>query len=266
MKHILTLAAVVFATSCFGQEDCELTYDGNGDGIVSAADLIGLLAEFGSECLPDTTFDCGETLEYQGYEYATVLIGEQCWFAENLRVESYQNGDSIPANLSNSEWENTPFGALAVYDEDAFYLETYGLLYNWYAVTDLRGLCPNGWHVSTDEEWITMEMTLGMSEAEANDIEWRGTDQGTQMKASPSDNPGWNGTNTSGFSGLTGGRRESDGNFYSGGFNGAWWTSSPSPGCCYGWRRLLADTYEDVYRGTSNPHIGYSVRCVRDDD
>ena len=101
-----------------------LTYDGNGDGIVSAADLIGLLAEFGSECLPDTTFDCGETLEYQGYEYATVPIGEQCWFAENLRVESYQNGDSIPTNLSNSEWENTPFGALAVYDEDAFYLET----------------------------------------------------------------------------------------------------------------------------------------------
>ena len=65
-----------------------MSYDGNGDGNVSAADLIGLLAEFGSECLPDTTFDCGETLEYQGYDYATVLVGEQCWFAENLRVES----------------------------------------------------------------------------------------------------------------------------------------------------------------------------------
>ena len=66
-----------------------------------------------------------------------------------------------------------------------------------------------------------MEMTLGMSEAEANDIEWRGTDQGTQMKASPRDNR-LERHKHQGFSGLTGGRRESDGNFYSGGFNGYW--------------------------------------------
>ena len=80
-------------------------------------------------------------------------------------------------------------------------------LYNWYAVDDARGLCPSGWHVPTDGEYMTLEMALGMSESEANDTGWRGTDQGTQMKSSPSDDPSWNGTNTSGFSALAGGSR-----------------------------------------------------------
>ena len=45
-------------------------------------------------------------MNYHGYDYATVQIGEQCWFAENLRNEHYANGDAIPGELSNSEWEN----------------------------------------------------------------------------------------------------------------------------------------------------------------
>ena len=49
-------------------------------------------------------------MNYHGYDYATVQIGEQCWFAENLRTEFYQNGDSIPINLSNSEWTTTSAG------------------------------------------------------------------------------------------------------------------------------------------------------------
>ena len=61
---------------------------------------------------------------------------------------------------------NTSSGAVAVYNEDASFLETYGRLYNWYAVDDARGLCPSGWHVPTDGEWMTMEMALGMSESE----------------------------------------------------------------------------------------------------
>ena len=68
-----------------------------------------------------------------------------------------------------------------------------------------RGLCPSVWHVPTDGEFMTLEMELGMSESEANGTGWRGTDQGTQMKSSPEDSPSWNGTNTSGFSGLAGG-------------------------------------------------------------
>ena len=53
-------------------------------------------------------FSCGDHVSYQGYDYATVMIGEQCWFAENLRSENYENGDAIPAGLSDSEWTSQP--------------------------------------------------------------------------------------------------------------------------------------------------------------
>ena len=129
---------------------------------------------------------CGDPLEYQGYDYETVQIGEQCWFAENLRAENYRNGDAIPTLLGSTEWATTVLGALAVFGEGSlacsdlneeedecdqyFALNEYGRLYNWYAVDDARGLCPGGWHIPSDGEWMAMEMVLGMSEAEANEI------------------------------------------------------------------------------------------------
>ena len=109
-------------------------------------------------------------------------------------------------------------GAQAIYNNDASNLADYGRLYNWYAVDDARGLCPSGWHVPTDGEYMTLEMELGMSESEANGQGWRGTDQGTQMKSSASDSPSWDGTNTSGFSGLAGGYRSHSGDFYNEGY------------------------------------------------
>jgi hypothetical protein len=76
----------------------------------------------------DTTFTytcapffgtCGDPVGYQGFDYATVLIGDQCWFAQNLRSEIYENGDVIPTGLSNSDWQNTTAGAVALYGEDS---------------------------------------------------------------------------------------------------------------------------------------------------
>ena len=68
-------------------------YDGNNDGVVGSGDLLQLLTEFGQTCTP---LLLAAPVAYQGYEYATVLIGDQCWFAENLRSTQYTNGDSIP--------------------------------------------------------------------------------------------------------------------------------------------------------------------------
>ena len=108
------------------------------------------------------------SVEFDGYVYTAVEIGDQCWFAENLRTMVYANGDVIPAGLTDGEWTTTTFGATAVYGEgssDCYNLSPdvdacdevqslaeYGRLYNWYAVADARGLCPNGWHVPTDGE------------------------------------------------------------------------------------------------------------------
>jgi uncharacterized protein (TIGR02145 family) len=209
----------------------------------------------------DTTFtytcapffgDCGDPVSYQGYDYATVLIGEQCWFAENLRSENYDNGDAIPAGLSDSEWTSTTSGATAVYGESASNLETYGRLYNWYAVDDARGLCPSGWHVPTDGEWTVMTDFLGGASV-----------AGGQMKTTYGWSNGGNGTNSSGFSGLPGGYRDYyDGFFYEAGSLGLWWSSSPVGSSA--WFRYLSSFSEDVYRFDTYPRDGFSVRCVRD--
>ena len=248
------------------------------DGVVGVNDLMELLSAFGTDCPepeePETTeFSCGDPVNYHGYDYATVQIGEQCWFAENLRNEHYANGDAIPGDLSNGEWSTTTDGAMTVYgegtstvyngsDDEVSNLTDYGRLYNWYAVDDARGLCPSGWHVPTDGEFMTLEMELGMSESEANGTGWRGTDQGTQMKSSASDSPAWNGTNTSGFSGLAGGYRHYNGDFSSGGYNGVFWSASADG--TYAWYRELHGGNTEVYRHNYYQRSGFSVRCVRD--
>jgi len=205
----------------------------------------------------------GQTsVTYHGWTYELVELGDQCWFRENLRSASYTNGDAIASNLSNSEWSSTNLGATAVNGESDSNLETYGRLYNWYAVDDARGLCPTGWHVPTDGEWMTMEMALGMSESEANGTGWRGTDQGAQMKLDSGWSNNGNGTNSSGFSGLPGGFRYSSGSFGNPGIDGGWWSSSPVGSNA--WLRQLTGVNENVNRYDDFPRVGWSVRCLRD--
>ena len=87
-------------------------------------------------------------------------IGEQCWFAENLRAENYRNGDAIPYGLDADAWATTMEGARAIFDNDPSWLGSYGLLYNLYAVIDVRGICPAGWHVPDAIEF-DLSQTLG---------------------------------------------------------------------------------------------------------
>ena len=262
-------------------EDITILYDS-----VYAANIdtwfvyeIGADTTFSYTCAPYFG-DCGDAVSYQGYDYATILIGDQCWFAENLRSENYENGDAIPSGLSDSEWSSTTSGAVAVYGEgsstcyndspdgdacdESWSLNEYGRLYNWYAVDDARGLCPSGWHVPTDGEWMTMEMALGMSESEANSLGYRGTDQGTQMKTTYGWNNGGNGTNSSGFSGLPGGFRDYYviGSFNYAGLSGFWWSSSPF--WSEAWYRMLVSNDEFVTRFDVDRRRGCSVRCVQD--
>jgi uncharacterized protein (TIGR02145 family) len=152
-----------------------------------------------------------------------------------------------------------------VYEELAANLETYGRLYNWFAVDDERGLCPSGWHVPTDSEWMTMEMALGMSEVDANGTGLRGTDQGTQMKTTYGWNSGANGANSSGFSGLPGGYRDQNQTFAGVPTSGNWWCSAPN-GSAKWYRTLSTDNGELVYRGTNPERSGFSVRCIQDSE
>ena len=241
--------------------------DYSGDGQIGAADLLIFLTWFGLVCdEPDVELNACDNLtqiDYQGYNYEIVAIGSQCWFAENLRSDAYTNGDAIPGDLTDAEWLGTASGAQAVYGHDAVNLIAYGRLYNWYAADDSRGLCPSGWHVPTDAEFMTLEMELGMSSSESNSTGWRGTGQGEQMKASDSDSPSWDGTNSSGYSALPGGYRNVEGLFHDVGNRATYWSSSPFSS--HAWYRALYIGDDDVIRYSNNRHNGFSVRCVQDE-
>lgn len=98
---------------------------------------------------------------YNGHAYPVVLIGDQWWFADNLRTERYRNGDTIPSLPQAKDWRNTRTGAQAVYRSDPGMLAVHGRLYNWYAVTDPRGICPQGWRVPSAADWEALALAMG---------------------------------------------------------------------------------------------------------
>lgn len=278
MKKITYLLAFLLTGSALAQEDCNLQYDGNGDGAVNVEDVLGVLSEFGEVCEPPGFVTCGDNISFDGYSYSTVLIGDQCWFQENLRTEIYANGDSIPSNLSNLDWQFAD-DAQAIYGETGqvsggvadteYNLESFGRLYNWNAVNDPRNLCPSNWHIPSKEEYLVVLNALGTPESEED---WGENhfyySVGYELKSSPADTPPWNGINSIGFSGLPGAARNYNGMFDGGGDLGAYWTSTIyEVNDLYAWRMQLHNldgefSSASIYR--VDKRLGYSVRCIQD--
>ncbi|MBU6331934.1 MAG: hypothetical protein KGQ80_05920, partial [Bacteroidetes bacterium] len=224
----VTARGVVYGTAQNPTTANSTTSDGTGTGAFNST-LTGLTAStlyyvrayatnsagtaYGNEVSFTTlsTFTCGFSTvsDVDNNTYATVQIGTQCWTQSNLKVTKYRNGDIIPTGLSNAQWGSTTSGAYAIFNNDPVNDALYGKLYNWYAVTDSRGLCPTGWHVPTDGEWTTLTTFLG-GESVAG-----GAMKSTATQPTPG---GWNApntgaTNSSGFTGLPGGYRASGGGF-----------------------------------------------------
>ena len=211
-----------------------------------------------------TWTNCGDPYAYDDYTYATVLIVDQCWFAENLRSEKYNNGEEITTDIDQNAWRDASEGAVAVFNQgqgDAdTNLDQYGRLYNWYAVDDASGLCPTGWHVPDDAEFLTLEIELGMPSEIASTSGWRGA-IAEVLKSTEEDDPSWNGTNTSGFSAVPAGYRSDQGGFNGEGAYAGFWTSSANDDdeAC---RRLL-DAGATVQRNFNYKTLGLSVRCIK---
>jgi uncharacterized protein (TIGR02145 family) len=215
---------------------------------------------------PFTTAASNTVTDIDGNVYQTVTIGTQVWMAENLKVTHYRNGDPIPNVTDGGTWSGLTTGAYCNYTNDVGYVATYGRLYNWYAVADSRNLAPAGWHVPTDAEWKQLEMYLGMSQAQADAMNWRGTDEGGKLKEAGTthwNSPNTGATNESGFSALPGGGRTYDGSFgYMGG--SAYFWSSTETYSNFAWRRHLYYSTSQVHRFYYLKRHGFSVRCVRD--
>lgn len=198
---------------------------------------------------PPASSNSCTTVTHHGYEYSLVSIGEQCWFAENLRTQQYADGSTIPEITDGTAWATAEEGAQCIQGNDAELLDDYGRLYNFAAATDARGLCPSGWHVPSAADWNELVDGLGL-------------EAGYQMKSSASDSPSWNGSNSSGFSGIPGGGRSNNGDFISLGTDGYWWSTSLDEGYAV-YRRLYA-TGDDAPSHRFWLELGASVRCLQD--
>jgi len=205
--------------------------------------------------------------DIDGNTYNTIKIGNQWWMVENLKVTHYRNGDAIPNVASNTEWSNLSTGAYCTYDNNESNAVVYGRLYNWYAVDDSRNIAPAGWHVPTDDEWKELEMYLGMSQSEADDSQWRGTNEGGKLKEAGYahwNSPNTGATNESGFTALPGGYRDFFNGYYSNmGLNATFWSSTEG-GINDAWFRRLHCTHSEVDRFSFSKRHGFSVRCVMD--
>ncbi len=186
--------------------------------------------------------------------FKTVKIGDQEWMAENLNVSVFRNGDPIPEARTDNEWvqagkEGKP--AWCYYDNKNENGTKYGKLYNWYAVNDPRGLAPEGWHISSDKEWVNMTNFLG------------GDDYcGILLKSTS----GWldrgNGTNQTGFGALPAGSRDLFGVFKYIGELGYWWTGIQRDNELAWYRAIDKNPYY-VYRTNYTKMNGLSVRCIK---
>ena len=210
--------------------------------------------------------------DIDGNVYSTVVIGDQEWFAENLKTSRYRDGTSI--NYPGPDtifWSADSIGAYAWYNNDSSSYEAiYGKLYNWYAVENLAGLCPSGWHVPSDAEWTQLENYLI-----SNNFNYDGSTSANKIAKAMADSIGWLfsstiGTpgntdypsfrNKSGFSGLPGGSRGQNGNFYTNTYG--IWQSKTQYNSNYAWARTIYD-YIGTYRDNYLKNEAFSVRCMK---
>ena len=205
-------------------------------------------------------------------EYKTVKIGKQVWMAENLKITQYRNGEPIPNVTGASEWDRLSTGARCSYGNNESNANTYGYLYNWFAVADNRKIAPEGWHAPTDQEWKELEMHLGMSQLYADNLKWRGTNEGSKL-AGRADlwDDGLHGLlkgnaafGESGFSALPGGFRDGSGSFRLFGSYAGFWSATEASTSLAFYRALYCDK-SDVVRDDDCPmQGGSSVRLVKD--
>ncbi len=193
--------------------------------------------------------------DIDGNVYHTITIGTQVWMLENLKVTHYRNGDTIANITDGTLWSGLTYGAYCDYDNDSANANTYGRIYNWFAVADSRQLAPAGWHVASDAEWNVLINYAGGSNVAGGKLK----ESGYQHWQSPNTGA----TNETGFTALPGGVRSAGGPF-SGKSNYAnWWTSTPySP--MHGTPKSMYYNNSKVDGPWCNKENGLYVRCIKD--
>ena len=193
--------------------------------------------------------------DVDGNVYKTVRIGTQVWMAENLKTAHYRDSLPISEIELNSSWDSAKIGVWCYYQGDPGINPIYGKLYNCYAVTGPRNVCPTGWHVPSDSEWTVLTDYLGGD-----------TVAGGKMKATTLwRQPNTGADNSSGFMAVPGGKRAFDfgGTFDNLGLFGNFWSSTELSGDI-AWSRYLSYNNSIVTRYFDYKGNDLSVRCIGD--
>jgi uncharacterized protein (TIGR02145 family) len=190
-----------------------------------------------------------------GNVYRTVTIGTQVWMVENLKVTRYRDGREIPNIMDDTVWSTLTNGAYCWCNNDSTNKDIYGALYNFRAVIDSCGLCPEGWRVPTDSEWLELVAYLGGESVAGGKMKEDGIDHWSS--------PNIGATNESGFSGLPGGGRGQITGSGEIGEYATWWSSTPYDSL-YAWHWGLSRGNARVRFNPGHKASGFSVRCIRD--
>jgi len=261
-NEINVLDIVLMVSFILGEPTDEYEYsaaDINQDGLINILDVVQLV-----NIILGVTQNTINDID--GNVYETIQIGDQLWMAENLKVTHYQNNDEIPYIYNDPQ-----YGAYINYSNNADNVGVYGRLYNWFAVNDERGLCPDNWHVPSDDEFKSLEMYLGMSESEANGEGLRGTDEGGKLKEEGNEHwnsPNTGATNETGFTALPGGNRRyetyTNQEIFSGLNRYGFFWSSSEVYTVNAWYRVFSFDYSESNRYHLSKTNAFSIRCVED--
>lgn len=231
----------------------------DGSGIADfATDIIGISCSttYYVRAYARTDFGTayGDEQTFTSLAISGVGIGSQTWMSEDLNVEKYRNGDVIPQVQNSSQWATLTTGAWCYYEPTAGEVDyNRGKLYNWYAVTDPRGLAPTGWHVPSDAEYTVLTNFLGGDVVAGGKMKFNAIWEFPNLGA----------TAASLFNAFPGGLRADNATFLQIGMVGDWWSATASSSTD-AWYRGLFYSSTAVTRGTIKKLNGFSVRCIHD--
>ena len=236
--------------------------------------IVGEVLSFTSSC------ECGGSYmvaDIDGNQYSTILIGEQCWMAENLRTTKFADGTIIPLTDPGYYYASCTYP-----NNDSCSVATYGYLYNWQAVmhgsgssdanpSNVQGICPNGWHLPSDAEWTQLTDYL------SSDILYQCGGATDNIAKSLAFTSGWESTtetcavgnaqtnnNSTGFSAKPAGRMSHNNGASAFGSEAVFWSSTKNPEFAETYIRYLNSFMPHVVRSGLPRDFHYcSVRCVK---
>lgn len=235
--------------------------------------VIGVFSVLVSSCKKAEDPPISNTVkDIEGNVFTTVTIGTQVWMVENLKTTKYNDNTNIPNVKDNTAWTLLKTPAYCWYNNDITNKSKYGALYNWYVVGSGR-LAPKGWHIPSDEEWTILEnyvsanigTSISTAKALAAQTDW-------EKYGNPNPSPkqvdyDLTKNNSSGFTALPGGHRDSKDVYYSFfGIGGvaSWWSTSVNGYGGAGSREIYSSSWDLKKEDGSDMERGFSVRCIKD--